>query len=279
MFPNMHVDRQQTLVFGDGPVVVLSKMYATVQEPPPGANEFPQWPGIEPSLLKGKNFTSMALDIQIVRHGVIARTWHMENWNDPLAQMLHGVEPFLIPNPPYTPGQVITRTPQCIKNFYDKILNGPGDPATGQNATLYVQTFTEDYQSRPNALNGTGPGPTRAGNQQIMLTWSLTMEKVYIKRMRTLFHGDKVIVLSDFRGCMIQPPATIPEYPFFPGIKVSSIVGKCFKTMALDIQTVVGGLISTTWHMENWNDALDQMVNDVPAPDFGFSPDDPDYGA
>ena len=44
--------------------------------------------------------------------------------------------------------------PQCIQNFYDKMLNNPR--RFGQNLTFIQENFHEDWNTRPNPLKPTG---------------------------------------------------------------------------------------------------------------------------
>ena len=40
--------------------------------------------------------------------------------------------------------------------------------------------------------------------------------------------------------------------------------------MALDIHKIVDGKVKQSYHIEDWQTALAQMLNGTPAPDFGF---------
>ena len=53
VFSNLKFDRQHTFLCGDR-LAVLSKVSATINQPPPGFDEFPMFPGIEPEKLKGR---------------------------------------------------------------------------------------------------------------------------------------------------------------------------------------------------------------------------------
>ena len=52
-FSNLKFDRKHTFLCGDR-LAVLSKVSATINQPPPGFDEFPMFPGIEPEKLKGQ---------------------------------------------------------------------------------------------------------------------------------------------------------------------------------------------------------------------------------
>jgi len=59
--------------------------------------------------------------------------------------------------------------------------------------------------------------------------------------------GDKVIVCGELTGT--------PSGEFF-GVPHS---GKSFKIMVVDIQTIRGGKIAKTYHVEDWASALNQL--------------------
>ena len=72
-------------------------------------------------------------------------------------------------------------------------------------------------------------------------------------------------------GTMGDTPPGLDFYPVFPGIDASKVKGKRFTSYALDLHNIRGGKIKSTWHMEDWAVALDQMLNNKPVPDFGFA--------
>ena len=115
IFSNMKFERQHTFLCGDR-IAVLSKISATINEPPPGFDEFPMFAGIDPAKLKGrfiqrtnqksklwpnlykftfqlilgKYFETLALDIQVISEGKIKQSWHIEDWTTALDQALYG---------------------------------------------------------------------------------------------------------------------------------------------------------------------------------------------
>ena len=89
------------------------------------------------------------------------------------------------------------------------------------------------------------------------------------ERQHTFLCGDRVVVLSKFTGT-VNPPEGTTAIPFFPGISVDKLNGKSFETATLDIHLIKDGLTKQAWHLEDWASAVDQMVNDKPAPDMGF---------
>ena len=108
------------------------------------------------------------------------------------------------------------------------------------------------------------------------------------ERKLTLLCGDKAVVVSKVTGTVQGPPPPRisilqsvlgfepqqeQEVPFFPGIPASTVSGKQFETIAIDVQRVRDEKISQSWHLTDWASAADQLVNDAPTQDFGFSPD------
>ena len=68
--------------------------------------------------------------------------------------------------------------------------------------------------------------------------------------------GDKVVVLSKFGSTLGDLPSDFTEYPMFPGIDPSRLVGKKFETLAIDIQIMKNDKIKRSWHFEDWVCAL-----------------------
>ena len=60
------------------------------------------------------------------------------------------------------------------------------------------------------------------------------------------------------------------ELTQFTGVPVKKLIGKKFHTLTLDIHKIVDGKIKQSFHIEDWQTALAQMLNGTPAPDFGF---------
>ena len=77
-------------------------------------------------------------------------------------------------------------------------------------------------------------------------------------------------VFSEISGTIAGALPGFNEVPQFPGIPVEKLIGKKFKSMALDIHKIVDGKVKQSYHIEDWQTALAQMLNGTPAPDFGF---------
>ena len=142
----------------------------------------------------------------------------------------------------------------------------------GQNLTLIKEAMAEDWNTRPNNINPVeGIGPFPEGLQQIMGLWSVIIPDIFIRRQQTLTCTNSdpkyadikyLVVQSRFGATVTGLPSGFTEIPFFPGVEVEKIMGKKFETMALDIQVLdsVGKKIIRTWHLEDWADALVQML-------------------
>lgn len=168
--------------------------------------------------------------------------------------------------------------PQAIKNLYEKIVSDPG--RHGQNITLIKETVHDDWGTRPNPLKpnckGSQCGPGAEGMKTLFNSWAKFLPDIYIEREQTLFCsdsyicGDKVVVLSKFGSTIGDLPSDFTEFPMFPGIDPSRIVGKKFETLAIDIQIIKDEKIKRSWHFEDWVSALEQVLHDKPKPLFSM---------
>lgn len=62
-----------------------------------------------------------------------------------------------------------------------------------------------------------------------------------------LLSGDRVVVRGEGRGTPVGEFFGVPH------------TGKSFRIMSMDIHTIQGGLIQTTYHLEDWAGALRQL--------------------
>ena len=72
---------------------MLGKIVATVKAAPPGADEIPIFPGIPKEKLIGKSFETIFLDRHIIVDGLIAQSYHIEDWFSAAVQMLNDSPP------------------------------------------------------------------------------------------------------------------------------------------------------------------------------------------
>ena len=96
------------------------------------------------------------------------------------------------------------------------------------------------------------------------------MPDLKVEAKATILHEDKVIVLEQISGTIARAPPRLREFPQFPGIPVEKLIGKKFETIAIDIHKIVDGKIKQSYHIEDWQTAAGQMLNETPVPDFGF---------
>merc|ERR1712008_90674 len=178
MMPDIEVERLQTIRMGNK-VAVISELSATMRDVPQGLDEYPMFPGIPASQLKGKNFTTLCLAVHVLddkehhhdefehQHERIRRSWAIEDWTEAADQMLNDRRPAKFDHPWHKRGQNLTSVPIAIHRFYDQILSAPAKAA--QNFTLLNETVKEDWTVRPNPVDIVGgKGPGVVGLQRIM---------------------------------------------------------------------------------------------------------------
>ena len=148
MMPDLKYERKHTFVINKNIVAVVTRLEATIGDVPPSFSEFSMFPGIDPKKLKGKSFTTMALDVHILDEGKIRKTWHVTDWTLALDQMLKtGRDVGTLDWPCVKKGEILKEVPQCIYNLYDKILSDSN--GCGQNNTLLLETMHRDAIVRP----------------------------------------------------------------------------------------------------------------------------------
>ena len=79
-------------------LAALSKVTGTItQTMPPGFDQIPLFPGVDPEKLLGKPFTTLALDIHMIKNKKLKHAWHIEDWATAAEMILNrnGVEPDL----------------------------------------------------------------------------------------------------------------------------------------------------------------------------------------
>ena len=102
IMPDVFVNRQQTLLTcqstnnglsNKNMIVVQSQFGGNITGVPEGLSEIPFFPGIQPDRILGKQFVSMAMDIQVMddQNQKHKRTYHLEAWNEALTQLLTGM--------------------------------------------------------------------------------------------------------------------------------------------------------------------------------------------
>jgi len=267
MIPDVKVHRLATLVQGNL-VAVVSKFGATINDVPAGFSEFPMFPGTPAEKIKGKSFRdTIAIDLQVLdEDGKVRRSWHIEDWSQAVYQLLTGGPPASLELEHLPSGVGLTEVPQSIIDFYQKILT----EKDASNQTLNKQLVHDDWVLRPNIISPLEKGPGLIGLKQIAGFFAKLIPDFKAENKARILHEDKVIVLSKISGTVAGALPGSNELPQFPGVPVEKLIGKKFQTLALDIHKIVDGKIKQSFHIEDWQTALAQMLNGTPAPDFGF---------
>ena len=269
IMPNLKYERKNTYVINETMVVVVSKISATIGDVPPKFSEFPMFPGIEPERLKGKSFTAMALDIHILDNEKIQRTWHVEDWTLALDIMLEtGRDVGSLDWPFIEKGETLKEVPQCIYNFYDKILSDSS--GGGQNNKLLLETMHRNAIVRPrmSSLGVVGIG----GLKVITRFFADVMPDIKYERQKMWIHEDKVVVLHKVSATNIKEAQEgFDEIPAFPGVDPKKLFGKKFETLGISVHRILDGKIKQTYFIDEWQLASAQMLSDRSAPDFEFN--------
>lgn len=277
MMRNMNVTRMYTVQLGNV-VLVVSNVSATMNHIPPGLPEFPMFPGIPEYKLRNKMFNTLSMDLHIMDNAQIKRSWYFTDHSLALDQMLTGRQNPKLEHEYIPRGMVLEEIPQSIYNWYDIILGNMEEH--GQDDELFEETFAQDVASLPreghhdHIINGVAPGIGGMKNEVEFLKKAFS--DFSIERKATLLHEDAVIVLSKVTGVfqgtgdMVFHNRPDNENILFPGIPAEKLKGKRFETMVLQVHCIRDGKIKQTYRVFDWSTAMQQMVHNHPAPDFGF---------
>lgn len=269
VIPDLKYERKEMFLHEDT-VVVLYKVTGTIEHSAAEIGDrhgIPFYPGIDPDRLLGKKFETSAMDVHRISHGKIQQTYHIEDWRTAIYQMLKdkpvpdfGFGHEYINFERFNLTEHSRRAPRAIENLYDKIQNNYAD---GQNQTLINQTFTEDFNMRPNPLNpqkGIQAGPLRSGLKDLCSLSHVMMRDFNVTRMHTVQLGNIVVVLSNVTATMNHIPPGLPEFPMFPGIPEYKLRNKRFNTLSLDLHVLDNAQIKRSWFFKDYSLALDQML-------------------
>merc|ERR1719205_401997 len=267
IIPDLKFERKEMFVHEDK-VVVLLKVSGTIEKAPQGEEFVPFFPGIEPSEVVGKNFETLAVDIHSIVDGKIQQSYHIEDWRTAAYQMIKG-EP--VPDFGFHPEYIqferfnltehVHRVPKAIENFYDKMINHLD--TYGQNQTLINQTFSEDFNMRPNGLSpqkGLHAGPLRNGIKQWFSLKNVMYKDINMTRMYTAEVGDIVLVVGNLTAKMNHIPPGLPGYPQYPGIPEHKLRNKHFNILTMDLHVMDNDKIRRQWHFADHQLALKQML-------------------
>ena len=127
-----------------------------------------------------------------------------------------------------------------VKTFYTKCLTVKAE----SNITeIMDKLLADNFQS----INAKETKSKAALMGQIGFFWKLIPDLKW-EPQEILQDGNRVIVRSTFSGS--------PKGEFM-GLNLDG--SKSFKTMSIDIHTVVNGQISTIYHLEEWPTAIAQL--------------------
>ncbi|MEM7196335.1 MAG: ester cyclase, partial [Pseudomonadota bacterium] len=127
-----------------------------------------------------------------------------------------------------------------VRAFYDELLSQPNRADMESSAAAVL---TEKWVSIPTPRGG----PDRTGFVATLQGFGAAIPNLNWAIQEILQDGNRYIVRSIATGT--------PEKPMF-GIPPS---GKSFKIMTIDIHTVEGGLITQSYHVEEWAKAMQQL--------------------
>ena len=267
IIPDLKFERKEMFIHEDK-VVVLLKVSGTIEKAPEGQEFIPFFPGIEPSEVVGKNFETLAVDIHSIVDGKIQQSYHIEDWKTAVYQMIKG-EP--VPDFGFHPEYIqferfnltehAHKAPKAIENFYDKMINHLD--TYGQNQTLINETFSEDFNMRPNGLSpqkGLHAGPLRAGIKTWFSLKNVMYKDINMTRMYTAEVGDLVLVVGNLSAKMNHIPPGLPGYPQYPGIPEHKLRNKHFNILTMDLHVMDNDKIRRQWHFADHQLGLKQML-------------------
>ena len=118
-------------------------------------------------------------------------------------------------------------------------------PVRGDVRALLERGTTEDWQS----CSGDSPTDCRGRDvsAKVFEGFGKAIPDMKHEIKEVIVAGDKIIVRGELSGT--------PAGDFF-GVPHT---GKSFKIMAMDIQTIKGGKIARTYHLEDWAAAINQL--------------------
>jgi ketosteroid isomerase-like protein len=118
-------------------------------------------------------------------------------------------------------------------------------PVNGDMRTLQEQVLTADYESCWGYLPGECWG--RDASIKVVGGFAKSIPDMKFEIKEVLVAGDRAIVRGEVTGTPAGDLFGVPH------------TGKSFRIMAIDIQTIQGGKIARTYHIENWLSALGQL--------------------
>ena len=129
-----------------------------------------------------------------------------------------------------------------VRAFYTDILT---DPA-GTTSERYFEVFSPDVVSIPTPPGGEGA-------QGMLNTFAFLGQVV----PDLVWEPQEIIDLGDGRFVVRSLFRGTPVGPFFG---VDPATGKSFEAMSIDIVTVENGLITQSYHLEDWTGVIAQLT-------------------
>jgi ketosteroid isomerase-like protein len=115
----------------------------------------------------------------------------------------------------------------------------------GDVKVVQEQILTDDYESCSGYLPGECWG--RDTSVKVVGGFAKSIPDMTFEIKEVLVASDRVVVRGEVSGTPASDLFGVPH------------TGKSFKIMTIDIQTIEGGKIARTYHMENWLSALGQL--------------------
>lgn len=115
----------------------------------------------------------------------------------------------------------------------------------GDVKVVQEQILTDDYESCSGYLPGECWG--RDTSVKVVGGFAKSIPDMTFEIKEVLVASDRVVVRGEVSGTPASDLFGVP------------LTGKSFKIMTIDIQTIEGGKIARTYHMENWLSALGQL--------------------
>lgn len=115
----------------------------------------------------------------------------------------------------------------------------------GDVRAVHEAVLTDDYETSAGYLPGESWG--RETSIAVVSNFANTIPDMKFDIKEVLVAGERVIVRGEVTGA---PAGALFGAPHS---------GKSFRIMAIDIQTIRGGRIARTFHMENWLSAIGQL--------------------
>merc|ERR1719428_2524906 len=275
VIPDLKFHRKEMFLHQDR-VVVLGKITGTIKndEEVQDRHGLPFFPGVDATQMDGKTFETTYMDVHRIYDGKIQQSYHIEDWRSAVYQMVKdrpakdfGFDHEYINFERFNLTEHAHRAPKAIENLYDRMYTNYQD---GKNQTLINQTFTEDYNMRPNPMNpqrGLQAGPLRKGLQALCSLKHVMMRNMNVTRMYTVQLGNVVLVVSNVSATMNHIPPGLPEFPMFPGIPEYKLRNKMFNTLSMDLHImdddhIINGVAPGIGGMKNEVEFLKKAFSD-----------------